>query len=62
MTLSRCLNGPAIYSVRADADQSPTAAGAEGDYLIKGIQQEFPFFRLNQVFDLRYVIFECVAG
>ena len=47
VTLGRCLNGPGVDPVGTDTDQSPAAAGAERDDLIKGIQQKIPFFRLD---------------
>ena len=44
VALGRCLYGPGVDPVRADTDQSPAPAGAEGDHLIKRIQQKIPFF------------------
>ena len=36
------LDGPGIDSIGTDADQASAAAGAEGNDLVKGIQQEIP--------------------
>ena len=38
VALGGCLDSPGIDSVGTDADQTSSAAGAEGNDLVKGIQ------------------------
>ena len=62
MALGRRLDGPGIDSVGPDTDRASSPAGAEGNDLVKRIQQEIPFAPFYQVLNLWHILAEGLIG